>query len=224
MTDRTLGPGARTRVRRLPEKARYDAAVVFEVFDAAPFCHLAANVDGLAMALPTLHAREGDALYLHGSLANAVMRAAIAAGTASVTATIYEGLRLARSGFESSIAYRSVVAVGPVSLVEDEAERRRVLDLLVERVLPGRSHEVRPATEREVRLTLVVRVEIAEASVKVSAGPTDDSPEDQLLDVWSGTVPASMTWGTPVPSNDGAMASGDVPLPASVVRLLGDAP
>ena len=130
-------------------------------------------------------------LYVHGSPANEVLRAVVAAGEACVTVTLYDGLRLALSGFESSVAYRSVVVFGRAAALSDEAERRRVLDLFVDVALPGRGAEVRPMTDAEVRLTQVVRVEIDEASAKVSDGPTDDDEEDQALAIWSGMAKRS---------------------------------
>lgn len=214
-----LGPGPRTRVRRLPEKARYDAETVEAILDEARFCHVAAIVGGRAVTLPTLHAREGRVLYLHGSQSNAAMKAMLASGEACVSATLYDGLRLARSGFESSIAYRSVVVYGAATEVEDAAEKRRVLDLFVDAILPGRAAEVRPMTEREVNLTMVVAVAIEEASAKISAGPTEDFPEDLDLPIWTGTLPARTWFGPPVPGSDGAMARGDLAVPASVRRL-----
>jgi uncharacterized protein len=220
MTD-ALGPGPRTRVRRLPKKARYEEALIFALLDEARFCHVAAVVAGRAVALPTLHAREGRVLYLHGSPANEVLKAVVAAGEACVTTTLYDGLRLARSGFESSIAYRSVVVFGRATPVTDEAERRRILDLFVDAVLPGRAREVREMTDAEVRLTQVVRVAIDEASAKVSDGPTEDSEQDQALPIWSGTVPARLVFDEPLASTDGAMAAGDIPVPDSVRRLRG---
>ncbi len=217
-------PSERSRVRRLPEKARYERELVNAILDAAPYCTVAATVDGLAVALPTLHARTGDVLYLHGSRSNAVMKAVVARGEACVSATLYDGIRVARSGFESSIAYRSVVVFGAAALVDDLEAKRRILDGFVDAVLPGRSGEIRPATDAELRRTMVVRVSIDEASVKVSAGPTDDPVEDQALPVWSGVVPASLVFGAPVPSSDGAMKDGTIELPESVRRLVGGAP
>jgi len=214
-----LGPGPRTRVRRLPEKAAYDAPTIYSVLDEAPFCHVVAVVGAKAAALPTLCLREGSSLYFHGSPSNAVLRSVLDAGEAYVTATIYEGLRLARSGFESSVAYRSVVVIGRTWLVDDDLEQRRLLERFVDRVLPGRGAEVRPLSERERRLTLVVGVDIEEASAKISAGPTADSEEDQALPIWSGTVPVHLVYGEPIADDNGAMASGQVALPASVRRL-----
>ena len=183
-------------------------------------CHVAGIVGGSAMALPTLHAREGNTVYLHGSQSNAVMKSVVAAGEAYVTVTLYDGLRLARSAFESSIAYRSVALFGPAREVTDFNEKSRVLEMFVDAILPGRASEVRPMTEREVNLTMVVAVEIAEASAKVSAGPTEDFPEDLDLPIWSGTVPAELRFTAPIESPNGAMLSGEIPLPPSVVRLL----
>ncbi len=215
-----LGPGPKTRVRRLPAKANYDRDVIFAIIDEAPLCHVAAIVKGSAMVIPTLHAREGTTLYLHGSVSNAVMKAVVESGEACVTMTLYDGLRLARSGFESSIAYRSVVLFGTARLVEDDAEKGRVLERFVDAVLPGRASEVRPMTDAERRLTMVVAVTIDEASAKLSAGPTDDPDDDLELRVWSGTVPARIHFAAPIPDTNGAMADGTIEVPASVERLL----
>jgi nitroimidazol reductase NimA-like FMN-containing flavoprotein (pyridoxamine 5'-phosphate oxidase superfamily) len=220
MNDERLGPGPNTRVRRLREKATYDREAIFAVLDEARFCHVAAVVDGLAMALPTLHAREGSTLYLHGSKSNAIMKSVLEARRACVTAMTYDGLRLARSGFESSIAYRCVVVVGEASLVKGLEEKQRILSLFVDAIVPGRANEVRPATEQEIRRTMVIAVSIDEASAKISSGPTDDDENDRALPVWSGTVPAGLHFTSPIASSDGAMATGDVPVPPSVRELL----
>jgi len=215
----TLGPGPHTRVRRIPEKARYDEVTIHAIFDEATFCNVTAVIDSVAMALPTMHIRRNNTIYVHANKSNALLRAALTAGTTCVTATIYDGVRLARSGFESSIAYRSVVGVGTPREVVDDAELDEVLAGFIDAAAPGRSSEVRPMLDRERRLTLVVAIELVEASAKVSAGPTDDDDEDKALPIWSGVVPARLVYGEPVPSNDGAMADG-LPVPASVRALL----
>lgn len=214
-----LGPRERTRVRRLAEKARYDAATINDIFDHATFCYVSAVVDGLALSLPTLHARDGATIFLHGSQSNAILRAALSAPRTAVSATIMDGLRLARSGFESSVAFRSVVAIGPAREIVDLDEKRRILDLMMEHVIPGRTSEVRPVTERELRLTLVVALDIAEASAKVSSGPTDDSDDDLALPIWAGDVPIHLVYGAPEPDERGAMATQLIPLAESVRRL-----
>ncbi len=217
-----LGPGPRTRVRRLPEKARYDATTVHEILDGALVVHLAAVVEGRAVALPTLAARDGEVLYVHASRSNALLAAVVHAGEAWLTATLVDGLRLARSGFESSIAYRSVVVVGAAREVEGE-EKARALELVVDRVVPGRAREVRPMNDRELALTRVVAIAIDEASAKVSAGPTDDGPGDLALPVWAGTVPLLTHWGEPEADRRGALTDARLAedLPPSVRALLG---
>ncbi|NNN01046.1 MAG: pyridoxamine 5'-phosphate oxidase family protein [Acidimicrobiaceae bacterium] len=220
MTRDQLGPGPLSRVRRLPKKAAYDSKTIYSILDEARFCHVSGIVNGRAMALPTLHAREGDVLYLHGSQSNALMRSIVERGEASITVTLYDGLRLARSGFESSVAYRSAVVFGAVSIVDDPQEKLRILETFVDAVLPGRSQEVRSTSEQELRLTLVVAVSIDEASAKVSAGPTDDPEEDLELPIWSGTVPARLVFEAPIPTRNGAMVTGDIELPGSVRALL----
>lgn len=216
-----LGPGPNSRVRRLPTKANYDADVIFAIIDEAPLCHVASIVNERAVVIPTLHAREGRTVYLHGSPSNAALKAVVARGEACVSMTLYDGLRLARSGFESSIAYRSVVFFGVATLVTDDVEKARVLDLFVDAVLPGRASEVRAMSDAERRLTMVVAVSIDEASAKLSSGPTDDPDDDLELPVWSGTVPARIRFATPIPDTNGAMAARTIPVPASVERLLG---
>ena len=220
MSDKTLGPGEHTRVVRLPKKANYDEKVIHAILDEARMCHVAGIVGGKAMALPTLHARKGSTLYLHGSQSNAIMKSVLLSGEAFVTVTHYDGLRLARSGFESSIAYRSVVVFGPVSEVTDLEEKRECLDMFVDAILPGRAGEVRPMNERELNLTFILAVEINEASAKISAGPTDDFEYDIDLPIWAGVIPSKLVFTDPVPNSDGAMATGEIEVPPSVRRLL----
>jgi hypothetical protein len=217
-----LGPGPRTRVRRLAKKASYEDTTIYAILDEAWVCHVAATVHGKPCALPTLHLREGNTLYLHGSPSNEFLKSIVRAGEAFVTVTIFDGIRVARSGFESSIAYRSVVVVGEAHEVLDASEKRRLLDRFVDRVLPGRAVEARPITESEQRLTMLVAVRIDEASAKVSHGETDDDLDDQALPVWAGTIPACLVFDEPVPDTRGAMASGEVEVPPSVRRFLGE--
>ncbi len=222
MSGEPLGPGPRTRVRRLPKKASYDEDAVFAILDEAWVAHVAATVRDKAAALPTLHLREGRTLYLHGSPSNEILKSVVRDGEAFVTATIFDGIRVARSGFESSIAYRSVVIVGEAREVVDVDEKRRLLDSFVDRVLPGRARESRAITEAEVRLTMMVAVHIDEASAKISAGETDDDLDDQALPIWAGTIPARLIFGDPVPDTRGAMSRGEVEMPPSVRGFLED--
>jgi nitroimidazol reductase NimA-like FMN-containing flavoprotein (pyridoxamine 5'-phosphate oxidase superfamily) len=208
-------------VRRLAKKASYDDDVIYSILDEAWVCHVAATVHGKPVALPTLHLREGRWLYLHGSPSNEILKSIVRAREAYLTVTIFEGIRVARSGFESSIAYRSVVVVGEAHEVLDADEKRRLLDRFVDRVLSGRADEARPISDAEQRLTMLVAVHIDEASAKISAGETDDDAHDQSLPIWAGTVPARLVFGDPIPDTRGAMARGEVDVPDSVRRFLG---
>jgi hypothetical protein len=210
-------------VRRLPDKARYDTATVHAIIDAVPLCHVGvAFADtGDVVVLPFLHARHGDEVYLHGSRSNRLLRSMLDAERVCATFTSFDGLRVARTGFESSVTYRSVVAFGPVRLLEDAAGREHALDALVEAILPGRSLEIRRPNAAELALTTVVALTIEEASAKVSEGPTEDEPEDVASAVWAGDVPAAVVYGEPIGAVDGAMADGSVPVPPSVRALLG---
>jgi hypothetical protein len=132
-----------------------------------------------------------------------------------VTATLFEGIRVARSAFESSVAYRSAVVVGTIREVQGD-EKTEALRILVDAALPGRSNEIRPSTERETRLTLVLALAIDEGSAKVSAGPTDDEADDIESAVWAGTMPARLVFDEPVADDRGPVGRGEVPVPSSV--------
>lgn len=209
-------------MRRAPGKARYDAPTVHAIIDTVACCHVGVTLltSGEVVVLPFLHAREDDVVYLHGSRSNHLLRSMVAAERVCATFTSFDGLRVARTGFHSSVIYRSVVAFGPVRLVDGDDERAHALDALVEAVLPGRSLEIRRPNATELALTTVVAFTIDEASAKVSEGPTEDEPADVAAAVWAGDVPATLVYGTPVGATDGAMATGSVPVPPSVRALL----
>jgi hypothetical protein len=216
------GPTDRTRVKRAPGKARYDEETVHAIIDAVAFCHVGVSLggDGEVVVLPFLHAREGNVVLLHGSRSNALLRAMTATPRVCAAFTSFEGMRVARTAFESSVTYRSAVVFGSATLVDDPDEKLRALDVLTDAVLPGRTAEIRRPNDRELALTTVVALSIVEASAKVSAGPTDDEPEDKASDVWAGDVPAALAYLPPVPATDGALASGTIAVPASVRALL----
>jgi uncharacterized protein len=215
-------PGPRTRVRRAPHKARYDEASVHAIIDSVPICHVGVALDGTqdVVVQPYLHVRDGATVYLHGSRSNRLLRSLLTAPRACATFTSFDGLRVARTGFHSSVIYHSVVAYGAVRDVVDPAEQLSSLDLLVDTLLPGRTAEVRRPNDRELALTGVLALQIDEASAKVSEGPTDDDPEDVDAPVWAGDVPAALRYLAAVPATNGAMASGTVEVPASVRALL----
>jgi nitroimidazol reductase NimA-like FMN-containing flavoprotein (pyridoxamine 5'-phosphate oxidase superfamily) len=196
MTDQ-LTPTDRTTVRRLAERGRSDLATVREVIDEAYIAHVGFVVDGQPRVLPMTYGRDGDVLYLHGAVGNAMLRAATDAEVC-VTITLLDGLVLARSAFHHSMNYRSVVLFGTATKVVDEAEKRRAFDAIVEHVLPGRSAVARPTNDSELRATLVLRLPIEEGSAKVRTGGPKDDEEDVGLPVWAGVVPLRLTPSAPV--------------------------
>jgi uncharacterized protein len=211
----------RTTVRRLPARAAYDAATVNAILDEALLCHLSFVVDGHPFGLPTIHARVGEVLYVHGSAASRMLRTAAGGAPVCVTATLLDGLVLARSAFHHSMNYRSVVVLGRASLVEDLDEKRAALEAVVEHVAPGRSVEVRPPTPLELKGTSVLRLPIEEASAKVRTGPPVDDEEDYALPVWAGVLPLSLRPGAPVA--DPRLAPATPIAPSVAARLRGSA-
>ena len=202
----------RTTVRRLRERGVYDAATIEAILDEALICHVGVVVDGAPVVLPTVHARRGRTLYLHGARANAMLRAADGAEVC-VTATLVDGLVLARSAFHHSVNYRSVVVRGRGRAVTDADEQRAAMEALVEHVAPGRSAETRGPTTSELRATLTLAVALDEASAKVRTGPPIDEPEDHALPHWAGELPLTTVAGPPRP--DPALPA-DREVPATV--------
>jgi hypothetical protein len=195
----TFTPTPRTRIRRVPGRGTYDRATVEAILDEALVCHLAFVHDGQPFAIPTLHARVGDTVYVHGSAASRMLRTLKAGVPACLTATLVDGLVLARSAFHHSMNYRSAVVVGELRAVEGDVERLRALEAFTERLVPGRWDEVRPPTRQELKGTSVLAMPLEEASAKVRDGGVADEPEDYDLPVWAGVVPLGLTPGPPEP-------------------------
>jgi nitroimidazol reductase NimA-like FMN-containing flavoprotein (pyridoxamine 5'-phosphate oxidase superfamily) len=177
------------RVKREPQRGVYDRETIDAILDEALVCHLGFAVDGQPYVIPTLHARVGDRLYVHGSAASRMLRHAASDVRICVTVTLLDGLVLARSVFNHSIDYRSVVVLGTPTLVEDVDEKREALRAFTEHVAPGRWEEARQPTDQELKATWILSVPLDEASAKIRTGPPEDEPEDMDLPVWAGVVP-----------------------------------
>ncbi|SOE01432.1 pyridoxamine 5'-phosphate oxidase family protein [Blastococcus haudaquaticus] len=196
-------PSSRTTPSRTPDRVGYDRATVHAVLDEALVCHVGFVVDGRPVVLPQLHARVGEVLYLHGSTGARGMRAATGAGLdVCVTVTLLDGVVLARSQFNHSMNYRSVVAHGTATVVADATEKAQALDALVEAIAAGRVAGCRPPTRKEYAATTVLRLPLEEVSVKVRSGPPNDEDEDLGLPHWAGVLPLSTVAAAPVPSPD----------------------
>ncbi|MET0801607.1 MAG: pyridoxamine 5'-phosphate oxidase family protein [Actinomycetota bacterium] len=192
-------PTDRTRVRRLPERGVYDRATVAAILDEALICHMGyVDTEGRPRVIPTIHARIGDVLYLHGSRASQTLRALRGGAEVSVAVTLIDGIRFARSMFEHSMNYRSVVIYGTVEEVTDAAELGDVFRAITDHVTAGRADDARPPTDDELRQTLFVRISLEEASAKISTGQPTDAEDDYLLDVWAGILPLHTVPGEPI--------------------------
>lgn len=198
MEPRGEPPSERTRVRRLPERGVYEREVIRAILDEAPICHLGwVTEEGTPRVVPTIHARVGDTLYVHGSPASRTLRAIADGREACVVATLLDGFVLARSAFHHSMNYRSVVIYGRPRVVTDRREQLEACRAIVRHVLPGREDDARMPTERELQQTTIVAIPLEEASAKVRAGPPRDDPEDLELPIWAGVVPVRTVLGEP---------------------------
>jgi nitroimidazol reductase NimA-like FMN-containing flavoprotein (pyridoxamine 5'-phosphate oxidase superfamily) len=204
-------PGSRTKVRRHPDRAVYEADLIGAILDEALICHVGFVDDGAPVVIPTIHARIGGALYLHGSPASRMLTNLSAGAEVCVTATLLDGLVLARSLFHHSMNYRSAVIFGRSAVVTDRDEKNRALRAIVDHVVSGRTEDARPPNTNELSATLVLRVDIDEASAKVRSGPPNDQGDDVSLPIWSGVIPLSLVAGEPIPD---LRVPADVAVPA----------
>jgi nitroimidazol reductase NimA-like FMN-containing flavoprotein (pyridoxamine 5'-phosphate oxidase superfamily) len=207
----------RTTLRRLADRGTFDRAAANAILDEAYLAHVGFVVDGQPRVLPMTYGRDGEDLYLHGAVGNAMLRAS-AGAEVCVTVTLLDGLVLARSAFHHSMNYRSVVLLGRAERVEDGDAKRRAFEVIVDHVVPGRSAVARPASDAELRKTLVLRLPIEEGSAKVRAGDAIDDEADMGLPVWAGHVPLRLTPAAPVANGDLAPGLADPPEPALFTR------
>jgi nitroimidazol reductase NimA-like FMN-containing flavoprotein (pyridoxamine 5'-phosphate oxidase superfamily)/GNAT superfamily N-acetyltransferase len=214
--------GPQTQLKRHAERGSHERAAIEAIIDEAPLCHLSFSIDGQAMTLPTAHARLGDQLYLHGALANRMLRTLCEAGRASATFTLLDGLVLARTAFHHSMNFRSAVVFGPIHNVEDHDEKRLALHTLVEHVAAGRTRELGPISDAELAATRVLRLSIEEGSAKQRSGPPLDSAADLELDVWAGEVPLELRARSPV--RDARSRAGQLVSRAAAARSERDVP
>jgi uncharacterized protein len=206
----------RTRVYRKPGRGSYDRELVHAILDEALICHVGFVDDGQPYVIPTIHAREGETLYLHGANANRTFRVLAEGAPCCLTATLVDELVLARAALHHSLNYRSVMVLGAAREVTDPEEKQRALRLVVEHIAAGRSEEVRGPSEVDLRSTKVLSMEIEEASAKVRTGPPIDDEPDKELPYWAGVLPLELGTGEPIAAPD---LVGELPVPASVRSL-----
>jgi nitroimidazol reductase NimA-like FMN-containing flavoprotein (pyridoxamine 5'-phosphate oxidase superfamily) len=182
-------PTERTRVRRKPDRGRYERELVDRILDEALICHVGFVADGQPYVIPTIHARIGELLYLHGSPASRTLGALGDGAPCCVTATLVDGLVLARTARQHSLNYRSVMVLGTATEVADPDEKRLAMRAVVEHIVPGRSNEAREPSEADVRGTAILSIPLEEASAKVREGGPGDTTENRELPVWAGVLP-----------------------------------
>jgi uncharacterized protein len=188
-------PTARTRVVREAHRAVYDRETAYRILDEGFFCHVGFVVDGQPFVIPTSYGRKEASLYIHGSAASRMLRQMKDELPVCITVTLLDGLVLARSVFNHSMNYRSVVVLGKAMLVDNPAEKLAALRILSEHILPGRWDDARQPNERELKQTSVLRVPIEEFSAKVRTGPPIDDEEDYSFPTWAGVIPLEMKPG-----------------------------
>jgi nitroimidazol reductase NimA-like FMN-containing flavoprotein (pyridoxamine 5'-phosphate oxidase superfamily) len=185
------------RVRRLHERGSYDVAVVHGLLDSAALCHVSYVIDGQPYCTPTLYWREGSRLYWHGSSASRMLRNLSEGEPACLTVTQLDSLVLARCGFNHSADYRSVMAFGQAKLVSDREEKERALVMMVDRLFPGRTAQLRHSSAQEIKATAVITMEIERASAKIRSKGVGDDEEDYALPIYAERVPVHTVLGAP---------------------------
>jgi uncharacterized protein len=204
-------PSERTRLVREPQRAVYDRETVYKILDEGLVCHVGFSANDQPFVIPTLYARIGDAIYFHGSAASRMLRGVSGDVNICLTVTLTDGIVLARSVFNHSMNYRSVVALGKATIVDAPAEKLEALRAFTEKILPQRWDDARQPNEKELKATSILRLPLTEASAKVRVGPPEDDAPDYALKVWAGVIPLQIVAGAPI--RDERCDLG-IPLPA----------
>jgi nitroimidazol reductase NimA-like FMN-containing flavoprotein (pyridoxamine 5'-phosphate oxidase superfamily) len=194
----SVAPTERTRVIREPHRAVYDRAAIYAILDEAFVCHVGFTADSQTYVIPTMFARANDSIYFHGSAASRMLRNLSNGLPLCLTVTLADGLVLARSIFNHSMNYRSVVALGTAQLIDDPTEKLTALRAFTEKILPGRWNDARQPNEKELKATSILKLPLNEVSAKVRVGDVEDDADDYALKVWAGIVPLRLIADTPV--------------------------
>lgn len=204
----------RTRVVREANRAVYDREAIYKILDEGFVCHVGFAAEGQPFVIPTMYARVGDSLYFHGSAASRMLRGAGGGTPVCITVTLMDGLVLARSVFNHSMNYRSVVALGTAVLIDDPAEKLAALQGFSEKLIPGRWNNARQPNEKELKATSILKLPLSEVSAKVRAGDVEDDADDYALSVWAGVIPLRLVADEPIRD---ARCDATIPTPAYAV-------
>ena len=204
-------PTERTRLVREANRAVYDREAIYKILDEAFVCHVCFALDGQPFVIPTMFARVGDHIYFHGSAASRMLRNLAGGAPVCVTVTLTDGLVLARSVFNHSMNYRSVVALGHAVLIDNPTEKLRALQAFTEKLLPGRWNGARQPNERELKATSILKLPLTEISAKVRSGDVEDDADDYPLNVWAGVIPLHLVADPPIRDS---RCDSSIPTPA----------
>ena len=207
----------RTRLRRRHDRGHFDRATIYGILDATSVCHVGYMLNGAPVVTPTLHWREGDHVYWHGSAASRALEAA-AGAQVCLTVTLIDALVLARSGFNHSANYRSAMVFGTARMIEDPDEKAARLKGMFDALMPGRWESLRPMTAKEIKATAVLSLPVEEASAKIRAAGVGDDEEDTALPIWAGLLPVTRGFGAPQPD---AHTAADMAPPAHLAKIRG---
>jgi nitroimidazol reductase NimA-like FMN-containing flavoprotein (pyridoxamine 5'-phosphate oxidase superfamily) len=207
-------PTPNTELKRSPRLGCFDRATIYQILDEAFVCHVGFTIDQQPFVIPTSYARRGDNLLIHGSAASRMLKAIALEVNVCVTVTLVDGLVVARSVFNHSMNYRSVVILGRARVVE-EHEKLAALRALTEHIIPQRWAEARPPNQKELKATTVLALSLQEASAKIRTGDPIDDEEDYALDVWAGVIPFAFSFGEAIP--EGRLREG-ISVPQSVAK------
>ncbi len=199
----------RTKVKRLPKRGSYARETINSILDEAFICHVGFNISAQPYVIPTGYARIGDDLYIHGSSASRMLRNIAGGIDICVTVTLIDGLVLARSAFNHSMNYRSVVILGRAEMVTEAKEKYAALEAFTNHVIPGRWPEIRWPSDLELKATTVLKLPITEASAKIRTGDPVDDAADYAMPIWSGVLPLVLTAGEPIA--DAKLENSSVP-------------
>jgi nitroimidazol reductase NimA-like FMN-containing flavoprotein (pyridoxamine 5'-phosphate oxidase superfamily) len=212
----TFSPTERTRVVREPHRGYFDRETIYKILDEGFVCHVGFSVEDQPYVIPTMFARVNDALYFHGSAASRMLRGVSSGFAVCITVTLIDGLVLARSVFNHSMNYRSVVALGKATLVDASEEKLAALRAFTEKILPGRWDDARQPSEKELKATSILRLPLSEVSAKMRIGDVQDDEPDYPLPVWAGVLPLRLTASAPIRD---IRCDPDLPVPASVANF-----
>ena len=203
-------PKLRDRVQRAPHRGVYERDKIYKIMDEALYCHVGFVQDGQPYVIPSIHARDGDDLLLHGATTSRLIRHIQEGHDVCVTITILDGLVLARSIYSHSMNYRSAVLFGKGRSIDDPEEAYHALKVLSDHVMPGRWNDSREPNPNEMKATAVVSISIDSASAKVRTGPPNDEDEDYELPIWAGVLPIQQQYLDPQPD---PQLGPEIPLP-----------